>query len=136
MLGRTTHPFSKLPNVCKNCLSMSLFIIFSVLPFDSVIALRTEELSLLLSLCPSVFLQQLQSVHVGLCWKQSPSLSLLSRPTTHLSFLSLSFLRQDATGWTQSTGMVLSNQDGSEKEITPVRQPSPTPPKNHRSYTV
>lgn len=52
------------------------------------------------------------------------------------SLSSLSFLRQDATGWTQSTEMLLSDEDGSEKEITPVRQSSRTPaPINHCSYT-
>lgn len=48
----------------------------------------------------------------------------------------LSSLWQCSAIWTQSTGMVLSDEDGPEKEITPVRQTSPPPPHNNRSCTT
>lgn len=51
-------------------------------------------------------------------------------------FFFLSSLWQCSAIWTQSTGMVLSDEDGPEKEITPVRQTSPPPPHNNRSCTT
>lgn len=48
----------------------------------------------------------------------------------------LSSFMQCSAIWTQSTGIVLSDEDGSEKKVTPVRQTSPPPPHNNRSCTT
>lgn len=67
------------------------------------------------------------NVHVGLgLGEERPHyLSLPNQPP--VCPLYLSFLQQDAASRTQSTEMFLRNEDGSEKESTPV--------KNQHSYT-
>ncbi|TDG96180.1 hypothetical protein EPR50_G00236890 [Perca flavescens] len=62
--------------------------------------------------------------------------AILIPPVYHHRGLPTETIKKDATGRTQSTEMLLSDEDGSEKEIPSVRQTSRAPrPKNHPSYT-
>lgn len=61
---------------------------------------------------------------------------ICSYQVTQLTGLFFLSLWQCSAIWTQSTGMVLSDEDGPEKEITPVRQTSPPPPHNNPGCTT
>lgn len=66
-------------------------------------------------------------------WHQISSLSVLpGHPANSPVFL----LFQCSAVWTQSIGMVLSDDNGSEKEITRVRQESPPQPLNNHCCTT